>query len=164
MSVRAELHEALRRSRKALLAAVHDLPASLWDVPAAVGPWSVAEWFAICIEAENRALTVVQSLQHGRPFLYDLPETELDAHAVARRRDWSRDHLLRELYQQREETMITLAALPEEALVRSHAVGDRVLSPWTVLMAVAAAEEELAARLRAWRQTYPPAGPGPTGG
>ncbi|MCS7040052.1 MAG: hypothetical protein RMN24_12410 [Anaerolineae bacterium] len=164
MSIRAQLYDALRRSRRALLAAAHDLPEPLWYVPAAVGPWSVAEWFAIRIEAENRALTVVHSLHHGRPFLYDLPEAELDAHAVARRRGWSRDHLLRELYQQREETMITLAALTDEALARSYTVGDRVLSPLAVLMAVVAAEDELAARLRAWHTAHPPAGCEPAGG
>jgi hypothetical protein len=146
MSLREDLREALRRSRRSLLAAVHDLPESCWEE--AVGPWSVAAWLAICLEAENRALTLVQSLRHGRPFRYDLPEDELNARAVARRRGWSRDHLLRELYQQREETMITLADLSNEDLVRVHRLGEHDVTLLAILMAVATAEEALAARLR----------------
>ncbi len=148
MSLGDDLREALRRSRRTLLAAVHALPETCWEEAVTVGSWSVAEWLAISIEAENRALTLVQSLQHGRPFRYDLSEDELAARAVARRRGWSRDHLLRELYQQREETMINLAALDDEALVRVYRLGERDVTPLAILMDVAAAEEALAARLR----------------
>ncbi len=158
MSLCDDLREALRRSRRTLLAAVHALPEACWEE--VVGPWSVAAWLAICIEAENRALTLVQSLQHGRPLLYDLPEAELDARAVARRRGWSRDHLLRELYQQREETMIHLAGLTDEDLVRVYRLGERDVTPLAILMAVATAEEALAARLR---PGHAPAGVAPAG-
>ncbi len=148
----AELRALLRQSRAALLAAVRGLSEDPLQQPYAIGPWSVAQVIAQRIEAESRALTLVQSLLHGHPLYPDLPEEALDRRAVERRRAWSWDGLMSELYQQREETGINLDDLAGEALTRTVAVGGRHLSPFDVLASLAAQEEALALRLAAWRE------------
>ncbi len=152
MATLAELRVLLRDSRAALLAAVHGLPEDLLQQPGAVGPWSAAEVMAQRIEAESRALTLVQSILHGHPHYPDLPEAELDQHAVERRRAWDWDGLLGELYQQREETGINLDDLAGEALSARVRVGERELSPFDVLAGLAQQEAALGAQLAAWRQ------------
>ena len=148
----AELRALLRQSRAALLAAVRGLSEDPLQQPYAIGPWSVAQVIAQRIEAESRALTLVQSLLHGHPLYPDLPEEALDRRAVERRRAWSWDGLMCELYQQREESGINLDDLAGEALTRTVAVGGRHLSPFDVLASLAAQEEALALRLAAWRE------------
>ncbi len=148
----ASLRLALRQSRADMLAALAGLPETLLQQPGAVGPWSAAQVMAQRIEAENRALTLVQSMRHGHPVLYDLSEAELDARAVLRRRQWSWPHLLAELYQQREETNLNLDDLEGPALTQPHRLGERDLSPYDVLIALAEAETQLAAQFRRWRE------------
>lgn len=152
MASLAELRALLRQSRAALLASVYGLPEDLLQRPGAIGPWSVAQVIAQRIEAESRALTLVQSLLHGHPLYPDLPEEALDRRAVERRHDWTWDALMSELYQQREETGINLNDLAGEALARTAAVGARQLSPFDVFGALAAQEEALALRLVMWRE------------
>lgn len=146
------LRASLRQSRSDMLAALAGLPEALLQQAGAVGSWSAAQVIAQRIEAENRALTLVQSMRHDHPVVYDLTETELDAHAVARRRDWSWPHLLAELYQQREETGLNLDDLRGDALIHVYRIGDRDLSTYDVLLALAESETRLAAQFRLWRQ------------
>ncbi len=152
MPTLASLRIALRQSRGDMLSALVGLPEAVLQQPGASGPWSAAQVVAQRIEAENRALTLVQSMRHGHPVVYDLPEAELDAHAVARRRDWSWPHLLAELYQQREETGLNLDDLDGDSLTQMHRVGDRDLSAYDVLMALAETETQLAGQFRSWRE------------
>lgn len=152
MASLAELRALLRQSRAALLAAVHGLPEDLLQRPQAIGPWSVAQVIAQRIEAESRTLTLVQSMLHGHPLYPDLPQEALDRGAVERRRGWTWNGLMSELYQQREETGINLDDLAGEALTRTLAVGGRRLSPFDVLATLAAQEEALALRLAVWRE------------
>jgi hypothetical protein len=138
-----------------MLAALVGLSETVLQQPGAVGPWSAAQVMAQRIEAENRALTLVQSMRHGHPVLYDLPEAELDARAVLRRRQWSWAHLLAELFQQREETGLNLDDLEGPALSQTYHLGDRDLSPYDVLIALAETETRLAAQFRRWREQLP---------
>lgn len=152
MSLLEQLKERLRQSRADMLAAVRDLPEAVLQERAAVDEWSVAELIAQRIEAENRALTLIQSMLHGHPRLPMLSRAELDRRAVLRRRDWEWDHLLRELYQQREETSCNLEDLKGERLTRPVMVGEEVLTPYQVLSELAEEEERLATALWVWRQ------------
>lgn len=152
MSTLDSLRTALRQSRADMLAALVGLPEAVLQQPGAVGTWSAAQVMAQRIEAENRALTLVQSMRHGAPVVYDLTEAELDAHAIARRREWSWPHLLAELYQQREETNLNLDDWEGAALTRLQQVGDRDLSAYDVLNALAETESQLAIQFRSWRQ------------
>lgn len=146
------LRSALRQSRADMLAALAGLDEARLQQPGAAGPWSAAQVIAQRIEAENRALTLVQSMRHGRPVVYGLPESELDARAVRRRRDWSWPHLLAELYQQREETNLNLDDLEGAALTQTYRLDERDLSPYDVLMALAESENHLARQFRRWRE------------
>ena len=152
MSPLAHLRAELRRSRAAMLSAVAGLPEAALYRPGASGPWSVAQLMAQRIEAENRALTLVQSMLHGHPSQPDLPQEELDRLAVLRRREWEWPHLMRELYQQREETNWNLDDLTGAAVNAAPVdVNGKNLTPLGVLKSVADQELALAERLRAWR-------------
>ena len=94
---------------------------------------------------------------HGHPSQPDLPEEELDRLAVLRRREWEWPHLMRELYQQREETNWNLDDLVGAAFNAAPTtaaavfVNGQPLTPLDVLESVADQELALAERLRAWR-------------
>jgi hypothetical protein len=147
-----DLRQLLRRTRAAMLAPVVGLPEAWLQAPNAVGPYSVAQLMAIRIEAENRALTLVQSMLHGHPVHYPLSREEYDRRAVLMRWGWAWDHLMRELYQQREETSWNLDDLAGEVLHRRFRVGDAWLSPYEVLAAIAREEQALGEALEAWRK------------
>jgi len=147
-----KLRRILRESRAYMLAAVVGLPEALLQEPGVIGPYSVAQQMAIRIEAENRALTLIQSMYHGRPFAYPIPREELDRKAVYVRWGWDWDHLMRELYQQREETMWNLEDFEGPILHHHFDVHGQHLSPYEVLVAVAEEERILGEKLWAWRK------------
>lgn len=153
------LRQLLRRTRAWMLEPVVGLPEVWLQTPGAVGPYSVAELMAIRIEAENRALTLVQSMLHGRPKAYPLPREEYDRRAVLMRSGWDWAHLMRELYQQREETAWNLDDLAGDVLHRKFDVLGQPLSPYQVLAALAEEEQALGEALRAWRRRMETANP-----
>jgi len=155
----AQLRQLLRQTRIHMLAAVVGLPESLLQAPEAVGPYSVAQHMAIRIEAENRALTLAQSMLHGHPFTPALPRAELDRKAVLMRWGWDWDHLMRELYQQREETMWNLEDFAGAILHHKFYVHGQLLSPYDALAAVAEEERTLGDALWAWRARVGQDGP-----
>ncbi len=148
-----DLRQQLRDSRAAMLQPVVGLPEALLQAPGAVGPYSVAQHMAIRIEAENRALTLVQSMYHGRPVVYPLSREAYDHRAVLMRWGWDWDHLMRELYQQREETMWNLEDFRGEVLHRRYDVHGQRLSPYDVLAGIAEEEWALSKALWAWRRS-----------
>ncbi len=146
------LRQRLREARAHMLSAVVGLPEYRLQAPDAIGGYSVSQIMAIRIEAENRALTLVQSMLHGHPFAYPLPREELDRKAVYARWGWDWAHLMRELYQQREETMWNLEDFDGPILHRKFDVHGQHLSPYDVLAALADEERALGDALRAWRE------------
>ncbi len=148
----ADLRQRLRETRAYMLEQIVGLPESLLQQPGAVGPYSVAQMMAIRIEAENRALTLAQSMYHGQPHPYPLPREAYDRRAVLARWGWDWAHLMRELYQQREETSWNLDDYQGEILHRKFEVQGVELSIFDVLMAQAEEEKALGDALRAWRQ------------
>ena len=146
-----ELRQSLRETRAYMLSPVVGLPESLLQAPHVFGPYSVAQVMAIRIEAENRALTLVQSMCHGHPVGYALPREELDRKAVYARWGWDWAHLMRELYQQREETMWNLEDFGGPILHRQFEVQGQWLSPYDVLAALAYEEQAVGDVLWAWR-------------
>ncbi len=76
-----DLRQRLRETRAYMLEQVVGVPEVLLQQPGAVGPYSVAQMMAIRIEAENRALTLAQSMYHGQPYLYPLPREAYVSHS-----------------------------------------------------------------------------------
>ncbi len=148
-----DLRQQLRASRAAMLEPVIGLPETLLQREGAVGPYSVAQHMAIRIEAENRALTLAQSIYHGRPLLYPLSRETYDRKAVRMRWGWDWAHLMRELYQQREETMWNLEDFRGPALHRRYDVHGQNLSPYEIFIGLAREEWALSKALWGWRRS-----------
>ncbi len=146
------LRYLLRDTRAYMLSAAVDLPEPLLQAPNAIGDYSVAQCMAIRIETENRALTLAQSMLHGHPFSYPLSREELERKAVFMRWGWDWAHLMRELYQQREETMWNLDDFQGDILHRPFDVHGQLLSPYDVLAAIAEEERALGDALWTWRK------------
>ncbi len=149
-----DLRQQLRASRAAMLEPVIGLPESLLQKERAVGPYSVAQHMAIRIEAENRALTLAQSIFHGRPVLYPLSRETYDRKAVRMRWGWDWAHLMRELYQQREETMWNLEDFRGPALHRRYDLHGQSLSPYEIFIGLAREEWVLSKALWTWRRSF----------